>query len=92
MSQQPLERITIEPQSQFRACVIWLHGLGDSGAGFAPVVPLLGLPDELGVRFIFPHAPSIPVTINQGYVMPAWYDIKGMDVDNRADIDRKSVV
>ncbi len=86
MSQQPLERITIEPQSQCRACVIWLHGLGDSGAGFAPVVPLLGLPDELGVRFIFPHAPSMPVTINQGYVMPAWYDIKGMDVDNRADM------
>ncbi|ASJ96640.1 alpha/beta hydrolase [Shewanella marisflavi] len=86
MSQQPLERITIEPQEQCRACVIWLHGLGDSGAGFAPVVPLLGLPDELGVRFIFPHAPSMPVTINQGYVMPAWYDIKGMDMDNRADM------
>ncbi|WP_281213385.1 alpha/beta hydrolase [Shewanella insulae] len=86
MSQLPLERITIEPQSQCRACVIWLHGLGDSGAGFAPVVPLLGLPDELGVRFIFPHAPSMPVTINQGYVMPAWYDIKGMEVDNRADM------
>ncbi|MCG9756493.1 alpha/beta hydrolase [Shewanella insulae] len=86
MSQLPLERITIEPQSQCRACMIWLHGLGDSGAGFAPVVPLLGLPDELGVRFIFPHAPSMPVTINQGYVMPAWYDIKGMEVDNRADM------
>ncbi|MCG9712314.1 alpha/beta hydrolase [Shewanella insulae] len=86
MSQLPLERITIEPQSQCRACVIWLHGLGDSGAGFAPVVPLLGLPDELGVSFIFPHAPSMPVTINQGYVMPAWYDIKGMEVDNRADM------
>ncbi|GIU30597.1 carboxylesterase [Shewanella colwelliana] len=86
MSSQPLERITIEPQQQAKSCVIWLHGLGDSGAGFAPVVPLLGLPDTIGVRFVFPHAPSISVTINQGYVMPAWYDIKGMELENRADM------
>lgn len=86
MSKMPLERITIEPTQPAKACVIWLHGLGDSGAGFAPVVPLLGIPESLGVRFIFPHAPSIAVTINQGFVMPAWYDIKGMDMDNRADM------
>ena len=86
MSKQPLERITIEPKQPVKACVIWLHGLGDSGAGFAPVVPLLGIPESLAVRFIFPHSPSIAVTINQGFVMPAWYDIKGMDIDNRADM------
>ncbi|GIU48884.1 alpha/beta hydrolase [Shewanella algidipiscicola] len=86
MSNQPLEQITIEPKFPAKACVIWLHGLGDSGAGFAPVVPMLGMPDALAVRFIFPHAPSMAVTINQGYVMPAWYDIKGMEMDNRADM------
>ncbi len=83
----PLERLTIEPKIEAKACVIWLHGLGDSGAGFAPVVPLLHIPESLAVRFIFPHAPSLAVTINQGFVMPAWYDIKGMDIDNRADMD-----
>ncbi|QYJ84648.1 carboxylesterase [Shewanella mesophila] len=86
MSKLPLERITIEPKHSVKACVIWLHGLGDSGAGFAPVVPLLGMDESLAVRFIFPHAPSIAVTINQGFATPAWYDIKGMDIDNRADM------
>ncbi len=52
--------------------VIWMHGLGASGHDFEPIVPHLHLPS---VRFIFPHAPEIPVTINAGYVMPAWYDI-----------------
>lgn len=86
MSLASLERITIEPQSSATACVIWLHGLGDSGAGFAPVVPVLGLPQNHGIRFIFPHAPEQAVTINQGYVMRAWYDIKSMDLHNRADM------
>jgi len=53
--------------------VIWLHGLGASGHDFEPVVPHLNLPH---IRFIFPHAPSLPVTINGGMVMPAWYDIR----------------
>ncbi len=60
------------------ACVIWLHGLGASGHDFVPVVPELHLPDTMGVRFVFPHAPAIPVTINGGMVMPAWYDILTM--------------
>jgi phospholipase/carboxylesterase len=64
-----------------------LHGLGDSGAGFAPIVPELGLPKNHSVRFVFPHAPEQPVTINQGYVMRSWYDIKSMDLHNRADMD-----
>lgn len=67
------------------ASVIWLHGLGADGNDFAPIVPQLKLPEGLGVRFVFPHAPSIPVTINNGYVMPAWYDIKQMDVDRHVD-------
>lgn len=86
MSVALLERITVEPKLTATACVIWLHGLGDSGAGFAPVVPVLGLPQDHSIRFIFPHAPEQPVTINQGYVMRSWYDIKSMDLDGRADM------
>lgn len=83
----PLERITIEPSLPATACVIWLHGLGDSGAGFSPIVPELQLPKNHTVRFVFPHAPEQPVTINQGYVMRSWYDIKSMDLHNRADMN-----
>lgn len=86
MSTSPLERVTIEPKKTATACVIWLHGLGDSGNGFAPVVPVLGLPQDHAIRFIFPHAPEQPVTINQGHVMRSWYDIKSMDLHNRADM------
>jgi phospholipase/carboxylesterase len=57
------------------ASVIWLHGLGADGHDFAGIVPELGLPADLGVRFVFPHAPMRPVTINGGMVMRAWYDI-----------------
>lgn len=81
-----LERIVIEPQVEATAAVIWLHGLGDSGAGFAPVVPALGLPAGHSIRFIFPHAPEQAVTINGGYIMRAWYDIKSMDLHDRADM------
>jgi len=82
-----LDRITIEPITTATSCVIWLHGLGDSGAGFAPVVPLLNLPHDHAIRFVFPHAPEQAVTINNGFVMPAWYDIKNDDLHNRADMD-----
>jgi phospholipase/carboxylesterase len=80
-----LRCVEIEPDRPARAAVIWLHGLGADGHDFEPVVPELGLSPELAVRFVFPHAPSIPVTINGGYVMPAWYDILGIDLDSRAD-------
>lgn len=83
----PLDRVVIEPKSSANACVIWLHGLGDSGDGFAPIVPELHLPTNHSVRFIFPHAPQQPVTINQGFVMRSWYDIKSMDLHNRADME-----
>ncbi len=67
------------------ASIIWLHGLGADGNDFAPLVPQLRLPESFGIRFIFPHAPSIPVSINNGFVMPAWYDIKEMDIDRHVD-------
>lgn len=86
MSTTPLERITLEPTTPATSCVIWLHGLGDSGAGFSPIVPMLALPKNHGIRFIFPHAPEQAVTINQGHVMRSWYDIKSMDLHNRADM------
>jgi phospholipase/carboxylesterase len=70
------------------ASVIWLHGLGADGNDFAPIVPELRLPAALGVRFIFPHAPAMPVTINGGYVMPAWYDILDMSIDRKVDIEQ----
>ncbi|GIU20098.1 alpha/beta hydrolase [Shewanella glacialipiscicola] len=76
----------VEPKVPATAVVIWLHGLGDSGAGFAPIVPALGLPADHAIRFIFPHAPEQAVTINGGYVMRAWYDIKSMDLHDRADM------
>ncbi len=70
-----LPTVEIEPRTKARATVIFLHGLGADGHDFETVVPHLGLPPELGVRFVFPHAPRRPVTLNQGFVMPAWFDI-----------------
>lgn len=89
MSERTLPYVEVNPNQPAKAVVIWLHGLGDSGNGFAPIVPELTLPDELAVRFIFPHAPVRPVTINNGMEMRAWYDIKSMDFNSRAD--RKGV-
>lgn len=71
--------------------IIWLHGLGADGNDFAPVVPALGLPLEVSPRFIFPHAPQIPVTVNGGVVMPAWYDILEMEIDRRVDVEQLMV-
>ncbi len=68
----------IEPTRPATACVIWLHGLGADCFDFVPVVEMLGLPANHGVRFIFPQAPTRPVTINGGLPMPCWYDILGM--------------
>ena len=72
-------------QKPIDKAVIWLHGLGASGHDFEPIVPELGLSADLAVKFVFPHAPSIPVTINAGHVMPAWYDILEMSLDRRID-------
>ncbi len=67
------------------ACVIWLHGLGADGHDFEPIVPELRLDPGMNIRFIFPHAPMIPVTINQGFVMRAWYDIRAADISAQPD-------
>ena len=67
------------------ACVIWLHGLGADGHDFEPIVPELRLDPGLNIRFVFPHAPMMPVTINQGFVMRAWYDIGSADIGAAPD-------
>lgn len=71
------------PEPQW--AVIWLHGLGADGHDFEPLVPELGLPTTPALRFIFPHAPSQPVTINGGMVMRAWYDIAALDLSAQVD-------
>ena len=77
---QLLERIEIESAPHPTAAVIWLHGLGASGDDFAAIVPELDLTGCPAIRFVFPHAPVMPVTLNAGYVMPAWYDIFGTEL------------
>lgn len=84
MQTPTLEKLIIEPPGPATASVIWLHGLGADGHDFEPLVPELGLL-ERGVRFILPHAPSMPVTLNGGYVMSAWYDIRWPDLRRDAD-------
>ena len=69
------EALIIESPSHADACVIWLHGLGADRYDFVPVVKALELPADHGVRFIFPQAPTRPVTINGGFPMPSWFDI-----------------
>lgn len=81
------EAVIIEPVSDHRASIIWLHGLGADGHDFEPVVPELHLPGQLGLRFIFPHAPVRPVTINGGMAMRAWYDVRNMDLRRDEDAD-----
>ena len=82
---QPLPHIQIESAPNPTAAVIWLHGLGADGNDFASLAPQLDLSGCPPIRFIFPHAPSMPVTMNDGYVMPAWYDILGTDLVRRED-------
>ncbi|WP_157670576.1 alpha/beta hydrolase [Chitinibacter sp. GC72] len=83
-----LPYVEIETGTNPSAAVIWLHGLGADGHDFAPIVPELGLPADLAVRFIFPHAPQMPITCNNGYVMRAWYDIVHFDqISRQADIE-----
>ena len=81
-----LPAIEIETGPAPDASIIWLHGLGDDGNGWSQVVPGLQLPPKLDVRFVFPHAPTMPVSINNGYVMRAWYDIREADLNARADL------
>jgi phospholipase/carboxylesterase len=82
----PLEALEIETGPAPRSSIIWLHGLGADGHDFEPIVGELALPAE-PVRFVFPHAPMQPVTINGGMVMRAWYDIVSSDLARREDAD-----
>ena len=75
-----LETIEIETGDTPRATVLLLHGLGADGRDFVPIAQELDLTDVGPVRFVFPNAPEMPVTINGGYVMPAWYDILGLSL------------
>ncbi len=80
-----LDMIEIEPKSDPRSTVIWLHGLGADGSDFEPLVHQWKLGDELGVRFVLPHAPVQPVTLNGGMRMRAWYDIYDLGFDSDED-------
>lgn len=85
MEATALETITLEPEGDAIASVIWLHGLGADGNDFVPIVPELELPREMGVRFVFPHAPVRAVTLNAGMRMRAWFDIGGLTLDSAVD-------
>jgi phospholipase/carboxylesterase len=85
MTHSTLDTIEIETAPNPTAAVIWLHGLGADGNDFAPIVRELDLSGCAPIRFVFPHAPTMPVTINNGYVMRAWYDILGTDLAKRED-------
>lgn len=80
-----LEHVQIETSDNPEVAVIWLHGLGADGHDFVPIVRELDLAGLPGIRFIFPHARTMPVTINNGYVMRAWYDITGAELVRRED-------
>lgn len=81
--------VVIEPDAPAKAAVIWMHGLGADGHDFEEIVPSLGLPKGHAIRFIFPHAPIQPVTINGGMHMRSWFDIRSMDFFN--DIDSAGI-
>lgn len=80
-----IECVVVETGPKPTACVIWLHGLGADGYDFVPVVKELEQMGLSSTRFVFPHAPKIPVSINNGYVMRAWYDIRNVDLQRQED-------
>ncbi len=85
MTADLLPSIELETGPNPTAAVIWLHGLGADGNDFVPIVGEMGLPASLPIRFVFPHAPVRPVTLNNGFRMRAWYDLSAGDITNRAD-------
>jgi phospholipase/carboxylesterase len=85
LKQESADAVVLAPATPATASVIWLHGLGADGNDFVPIVPELRLPPGLALRFVFPHAPMRPVTINNGMRMRAWYDIKELSASGAAD-------
>lgn len=81
----PLTTIELTTGPNPTHAIIWMHGLGADGNDFVPIIDELDLPETSPVRFIFPHAPKQPVTINGGFIMPAWYDIRSADLDHTED-------
>ena len=88
---QMLETININTGSNPTHAIIWLHGLGANAHDFVDIIPLLNLPQSKAIKFIFPNAPQIAVTVNAGYVMPAWYDILEMNALGRK-VDHAGIV
>lgn len=87
-----LETIELQTRPNPTATVIWMHGLGADGNDFVPIVNELNLSGAPAIRFVFPHAPMMPVTINNGYVMRAWYDVSFGDLEGRTKrADEKGV-
>lgn len=82
-----LETVEVETGPRPAVAVLWLHGLGADGHDFEPIVPELGLPPTPAVRFVFPHAPFRPITINRGLVMRAWYDVRDDGGERREDAE-----
>jgi len=83
--QETADAVVLAPAAPAAASVIWFHGLGADGHDFVPIVPELRLPPAPGVRFVFPHARVRPVTLNMGMRMRAWYDIRTLTAEGRAD-------
>jgi phospholipase/carboxylesterase len=83
--QETADAVVLAPATEASASVIWLHGLGADGHDFVPIVPELKLPASPGIRFVFPHAAVRAVTLNMGMRMRAWYDIKTLTAEGRAD-------
>lgn len=77
----------LEPKSSEKptACIIWLHGLGATADDFIPLIPQLNMPEDLSIRYIFPQAPTQPVTLNNGMRMPSWFDILGLGLKSEQD-------
>ena len=80
-----VDTVEVEPNGDADGAVIWLHGLGADGHDFEPIVPELRLGDTCNLRFVFPHAPVRPVTINGGVEMRAWFDILALDREGPLD-------
>ncbi len=85
MNKERLSCVEVNPKEMPIATVIWMHGLGADGHDFASIVPALQLPDTLPIRFVFPHAPMMPVSINMGMEMRAWFDIVTIDMNAPQD-------
>lgn len=83
----PLDTIEIERGDDPTHTILWMHGLGADGNDFVPIIDELALPSDVSVRFIFPHAPMRAVTINQGFVMRAWYDVFDLSFNRTEDED-----